>query len=105
MVVACCLGPNRLQPCTPIRIGFKQALFLAAIFICMISISWSLAYPKVFTVAAVIPMFPGISADTAMIMVVEILHLGYSEACIETVITDFLKASVIVAALSIVLWL
>lgn len=76
-----------------------------AVFIGMIGISWSLADPKVFTVAAVIPMFPGISTYTAMIMVVEISHLGYSEAWIETMITHFLKASVIDAVLSIVLWL
>ena len=61
---------------------------LAAVFIGMIGISWSLAYQKVFTVAGVIPMFPGISAYTAMIM-----------------ITHFLKASVIDGVLSIVLWL
>ncbi|HIF4822518.1 TPA: threonine/serine exporter family protein, partial [Serratia marcescens] len=62
---------------------------------------WLLAHPKVFTVAAVIPMFPGISAYTAMITVVEISHLGYSEALMETMITNFLKASFIVGALSI----
>lgn len=58
-----------------------------------------------FTFAAVIQMFPGISAYTAMIMVVEISNLGYSEAWIETMISHFLKASVIDAVLSIVLWL
>jgi len=57
--------------------------------------------PKVFTVAAVIPMFPGISAYTAMISVVEISHLGYSEVLMASVITNFLKASFIVGALSI----
>jgi len=60
-----------------------------------------LAHPKVFTVAAVIPMFPGISAYTAMISVVEISHLGYSEVLMASVITNFLKASFIVGALSI----
>lgn len=70
----------------------------------MIGINWSrwlLAHPKVFTVAAVIPMFPGISAYTAMISVVEISHLGYSEALMSTMVTNFLKASFIVGALSI----
>jgi uncharacterized membrane protein YjjB (DUF3815 family) len=32
---------------------------------------WYLAHPKIFTVAAVIPMFPGISAYTAMISAVK----------------------------------
>lgn len=47
------------------------------------------------------PDVPGISAYTAMITVVEISHLGYSEALMETMITNFLKASFIVGALSI----
>ena len=58
-------------------------------------------YPKVFTVAAVIPMFPGIYAYTAMISVVKISHLGFSDALFETMVTNFLKASFIVGALSI----
>ncbi|WP_411755616.1 threonine/serine exporter [Serratia sp. (in: enterobacteria)] len=78
--------------------------FLAAILIGIIGIYWSrwlLAHPKVFTVAAVIPMFPGISAYTAMISVVEISHLGYSEALMSVMISNFLKACFIVGALSI----
>ena len=84
--------------------NIEWASLLAAILIGIIGIYWSrwlLAHPKVFTVAAVIPMFPGISAYTAMITVVEISHLGYSEALMETMITHFLKASFIVGALSI----
>lgn len=53
------------------------------------------------TVAAVIPMFPGISAYTAMISAVKIGHFGYSEALMITLLTNFLKASSIVGALSI----
>ncbi|AHM75806.1 threonine/serine exporter [Yersinia hibernica] len=82
----------------------EPASLLASIMIGMIGINWSrwlLAHPKVFTVAAVIPMFPGISAYTAMISVVEISHLGYSEALMSTMVTNFLKASFIVGALSI----
>ena len=60
-----------------------------------------LAHPKVFTVAAVIPMFPGISAYTAMISAVKIGHFGYSEVLMITLLTNFLKASSIVGALSI----
>jgi uncharacterized membrane protein YjjB (DUF3815 family) len=60
-----------------------------------------LAHPKVFTVAAVIPMFPGIAAYSAMVTAVQISHLGYSEALMGTLVTQFLRASFIVGALSI----
>lgn len=82
----------------------EWASLLAAMMVGIIGISWSrwlLAHPKVFTVAAVIPMFPGIPAYTAMISVVELSHLGYTEALMQTMITNFLKASFIVGALSI----
>lgn len=82
----------------------EWASFLAAVLIGIVGIRWSrwlLAHPKVFTVAAVIPMFPGISAYTAMISVVELSHQGYSEALMQVLITHFLKASFIVGALSI----
>ncbi|AUG99390.1 threonine/serine exporter [Pectobacteriaceae bacterium CE70] len=82
----------------------EWASFLASIMIGIIGIRWSrwlLAHPKVFTVAAVIPMFPGIPAYTAMISVVELSHLGYSEVLMQTLMTNFLKASFIVGALSI----
>ncbi|QTF07069.1 threonine/serine exporter [Brenneria izadpanahii] len=85
-------------------LNIEWASFLAAITIGIIGIRWSrwlLAHPKVFTVAAVIPMFPGISAYTAMISVVEISHLGYSEELMNILMTNFLKASFIVGALSI----
>jgi uncharacterized membrane protein YjjB (DUF3815 family) len=84
--------------------NIELASLLASIMIGVIGINWSrwlLAHPKVFTVAAVIPMFPGISAYTAMISVVEISHLGYTEALMSTMVTNFLKASFIVGALSI----
>lgn len=84
--------------------NIEWATFLAAILIGMIGIYWSrwlLAHPKVFTVAAVIPMFPGIPAYTAMISVVEISHLGYSEALMATLMSNLLKACFIVGALSI----
>ncbi|HGM6860151.1 TPA: threonine/serine exporter [Serratia rubidaea] len=84
--------------------NIEWASFLAAVLIGIIGISWSrwlLAHPKVFTVAAVIPMFPGIPAYTAMISVVELSHQGYSEALIGVMVSHFLKACFIVGALSI----
>src|SRR5476649_1212030 len=85
-------------------LNIEWASLLAAILIGVIGIHWSrwlLAHPKVFTVAAVIPMFPGISAYSAMVAAVQISHLGYTEVLMSSVITNFLKASFIVGALSI----
>ena len=84
--------------------NIEWATFLAALLIGSIGIQWSrwyLAHPKIFTVAAVIPMFPGISAYTAMISAVKISHFGYSEEMMITMLSNFLKASSIVGALSI----
>lgn len=85
-------------------LSVEWATFLASVLVGCIGIKWSrwyLAHPKIFTVAAVIPMFPGISAYTAMISAVKISHFGYSEALMETLLGNFLKAVSIVGALSI----
>ncbi|WP_272688122.1 threonine/serine exporter [Providencia sp. PROV063] len=87
-----------------LELQIEWASFLAAILIGIIGIQWSrwwLAHPKVFTVAAVIPMFPGISAYIAMISVVKISQFGYDPELVEVLVTNFLKASFIVGALSI----
>lgn len=85
-------------------VNIECSSFIAAMLVGSLGIQWSrwyLAHPKVFTVAAVIPMFPGISAYTAMISAVKIGHLGYSEDLMILLLTNFLKATSIVAALSI----
>ncbi|MGP3590338.1 threonine/serine exporter [Vagococcus sp. WN89Y] len=84
--------------------NIEWSTFAASMLVGSIGIHWSrwyLAHPKVFTVAAVIPMFPGISAYTAMISAVKIGHFGYSESLMILLLTNFLKASSIVGALSI----
>ncbi|PTA94657.1 hypothetical protein C9415_15225 [Kluyvera sp. Nf5] len=84
--------------------NIEWSTFIASMLVGSIGIHWSrwyLAHPKVFTVAAVIPMFPGISAYTAMISAVKISHLGYNENLMILLLTNFLKASSIVGALSI----
>lgn len=84
--------------------NIEWATFAASMLVGCIGIQWSrwyLAHPKIFTVAAVIPMFPGISAYSAMIAAVKISHFGYSEALMISLLTNFLKASSIVGALSI----
>lgn len=55
--------------------NIEWSTFMASLLVGSIGIQWSrwyLAHPKVFTVAAVIPMFPGISAYTAMISAVKL---------------------------------
>ncbi|HGJ5884577.1 threonine/serine exporter [Arsenophonus sp.] len=84
--------------------SIEWASFCAAILIGIIGIQWSrwwLAHPKVFTVAAIIPMFPGISAYIAMISLVKIAHLGYNAELLETLVTHFIKTLFIVGALSV----
>ncbi|HEX4499621.1 MAG TPA: threonine/serine exporter [Scandinavium sp.] len=84
--------------------NIEWATFIASILVGSIGIQWSrwyLAHPKIFTVAAVIPMFPGISAYTAMISAVKISHLGYSDTLMVMLLENFLKATSIVGALSI----
>ena len=76
-------------------LNIEWSTFMASMLVGTIGIQWSrwyLAHPKVFTVAAVIPMFPGISAYTAMISAVKISQLGYSEPLMITLLTNFLTA-------------
>lgn len=85
-------------------LSIESGTFLAAILVGIIGIQWSrwyLAHPKIFTVAAVIPMFPGINAYTAMISIVKLSQSGYSDALLIQVVSNFLKAAYIVGALSI----
>ncbi|UYU31438.1 threonine/serine exporter [Siccibacter colletis] len=85
-------------------VNIEYSSFIAAMLVGSLGIQWSrwyLAHPKVFTVAAVIPMFPGISAYSAMIAAVKLAHFGYSEVLMASLVINFLKAAFIVAALSI----
>lgn len=82
----------------------EWSTLLASMFIGTLSIILStriLAHPKVISVAAVIPMFPGVSAYTAMIAVVKLSQFGYNAELMENLVTHFLRASFIVGALSL----
>ncbi|YCO03360.1 threonine/serine exporter family protein [Vibrio sp. VNB-15] len=82
----------------------EWASFFAATLVGLIGVHWShrfLAHPKVFTVAALIPMVPGVFAFKAMIAMVEINHLGYSPELIATCMENFLKAMFIIAGLAV----
>ena len=52
-----------------------------------------------FTVAAIIPMIPGVHAYKAMIAIVEIHHHGFSDKLFEQMISSFINTSFILGAL------
>ena len=58
-----------------------------------------LAHPKVFTVAAIIPMVPGVYAYKAMIAIVQIHHYGYSDSLVIQMVDNFIKTGFILGAL------
>jgi uncharacterized membrane protein YjjB (DUF3815 family) len=59
------------------------------------------AHPKVFTVAAMIPMIPGVPFFSALIAVAEIQQKGFTPELLATAITSGLRAGFIVAALAV----
>lgn len=80
----------------------KWAGLSAVVIVGIIGIQWSRwlsAHPKVFMAAGVIPMFPGIYVDTAMLLLVKTSPFGYGEVLFATLGMNFLKAWFIVAAL------
>ncbi len=85
-------------------IPIEWATFFAATTVGMIGVHWShkfLAHPKVFTVAALIPMVPGVFTYRAMIAMVEINHLGFTPELLATLLENFLKAMFIIAGLAV----
>jgi uncharacterized membrane protein YjjB (DUF3815 family) len=85
-------------------VPLEWATLLAAGVVSMVGIHWAQtwrAHPKVFTVAAVIPMIPGIYAFTALLAVIEIDRTGYTPALLATVLQNGLRAFFIVSALAV----
>ncbi|WP_373817815.1 threonine/serine exporter family protein [Glaesserella sp.] len=58
-----------------------------------------LAHPKVFTVAAIIPMIPGVYAYKAMIAMVRMNYDGFSDELFVQMIDNFIKTGFILGAL------
>ncbi|EIJ71869.1 threonine/serine exporter family protein [Pasteurella bettyae] len=80
----------------------ELATFLASGLIGFIGVNIAqryLAHPKVFTVAAIIPMIPGVYAYKAMIAIVKINSLGSSPELFAQMIDYFIKAGFILGAL------
>lgn len=59
-----------------------------------------LAHPKVFTVAAVIPMIPGVYAYKAMLSIVQIHHYGFSPELFQQMVEHFITATLLIGALA-----
>ncbi len=86
------------------EIPVEWATLLAAMVVSMAGIAWAQkwrAHPKVFTVAAVIPMIPGLYAFTALLALIEIDRTGYTPELLATIIHNGLKACFIVTALAV----
>lgn len=84
--------------------NLEWATFLAAVLAGCTGIHWSrslLTHPKVFTVAAVIPMFPGTWSYSAMIAALDISRTGYSEGLMNILVSNFLEAVSLVGILSV----
>lgn len=82
----------------------EWATLLAAAVVSMVGIQWAQtwrAHPKVFTVAAVIPMIPGVYAFTALLAVMEIDRTGFTPELHATMMQNGLRALFIVAALAV----
>ncbi|WP_261834628.1 threonine/serine exporter family protein [Vibrio ishigakensis] len=85
-------------------LSIEWSTLFAATLVGFIGVLWShrfLAHPKVFTVAAMIPMVPGVYAFNAMTALVEINQLGYTHDLFASLIENFLSAMFIIAGLAI----
>jgi uncharacterized membrane protein YjjB (DUF3815 family) len=82
----------------------EPATFVAAAVVSLLGVYIAQrmrAHPKVFTVAAMIPMIPGVPFFTALIAVVEIQRHGLTTELLNTAISSGLRAAFIVAALAV----
>ena len=83
-------------------IEWSTLLAAAAVSLLGVTVAQRLrAHPKVFTVAAMIPMIPGVPLFTTLIAIAQIQQKGLSNELLSTVITQGLKAGFIVAALAV----
>ena len=85
-------------------VSIDWGTLFASMLIGTLSIIFSrrfLAHPKVVSVAAVIPMFPGVSVYTSIIALLNLYLYGYSPERMELWVTHFLKGSILIGALSL----
>ena len=82
----------------------EWATLLAAAVVSLIGVQLARrlrAHPKVFTVAAMIPMVPGVPFFTALLALVEINRTGVTDALLETAIRSGLRAFFVIGALAV----
>lgn len=85
-------------------VPIELASFLAASAVSTVGVYWAQrfrAHPKVFTVAAMIPMVPGLHAYNTMLALVEMNRTGYSEALWALMVNSALKTFFIVGGLAV----
>ncbi len=83
-------------------IEWSTLLAAAAVSLLGVAVARRLrAHPKVFTVAAMIPMIPGVPLFTTLIAIAQIQQKGLSNELLSTAITQGLRATFIVAALAV----
>ena len=88
----------KLAQVTPVFATFFAAALVGSLGVWLAQ-RYHRAHPKVFTVAAVIPMFPGIPAYRAMLSLVLIEKEGYSPERFAVMVDQFVQTGFLLAAL------
>ena len=88
----------KLMQVTPVFATFFAAALVGTLGVWLAQ-RYHRAHPKVFTVAAVIPMFPGIPAYRAMLSLVLIEKEGYSPERFAVMVDQFVQTGFLLAAL------
>jgi uncharacterized membrane protein YjjB (DUF3815 family) len=85
-------------------IPIEWATFMAAAVVSLIGVQLAKrlrAHPKVFTVASMIPMVPGVPFFAALLALVEINRNGVTDELLQTAISSGLRALFIIGALAV----
>lgn len=99
-----CAHALRLALLAFAHVPIETATFIAAAslsFVAVLAAKRLRAHPKVCTVAAMIPMVPGVAAYTAFIALIRMNQEGVTEKLIQTAAQNTLSFFFIVAALAI----
>ena len=88
----------KLMQVTPVFATFFAAALVGTLGVWLAQ-RYHRAHPKVFTVAAVIPMFPGIPAYRAMLSLVLIEKEGYSPERFAVMVDQFVQTGFLLSAL------
>jgi len=87
-----------------VHLPLDRASFLSATLLSFAGV-WAAkrvrAHPKAFTVAAVIPMVPGISAYTAVIAIVQLSQNGYTEVLFKAAVENGLRTCFAILGLAV----